>query len=200
MRPFSAPSAVLLSCLLLAVPFAAVRPAEARGPEMSEGERRAFEARQVEEAKLACRSNDANAFFGLMVQSPAVRRAFTAEKVEYSELDAKGAGKTTLVPREAYDRFPIRMVDFMWKAAQPLLRGRDEHVVMELNVSQTNDVAVDWTRVIYGPPYDGEESLGTARDLDGRVHDPSRPTDGTLLLRPRNGCWYLVADTRRVRR
>lgn len=149
---------------------------------------------------IGCRSNDANAFFGLMVQSPAVRHAFTAEKVEYSEFDTKGVGKTTLVPREAYDRFPIRMVDFMWKAAQPLLRGRDEHVVMELNVSQTNDVAVDWTRVIYGPPYDGAESLGTARDLDGRVHDPSRPTDGTLLLQPRDGCWYLVADTRRVRR
>lgn len=200
MRPTVRPSAVLLFCLLLATIVEAARPVEARGPQMSEDERRAFEARQVEEAKLACRSNDANAFFGLMVQSPAVRRAFTADRIEYSELDAKGAGKTTLVPREAYDRFPIQMVDFMWKAAQPLLRGRDEHVVMELNVSQTNDIAVEWTRVIYGPPYDGEESLGTARDLDGRVHDASGPTDGTLLLEPRNGCWYLVADTRRVRR
>ncbi len=193
-------SAFLLSCLLPSTPFDAIRPAEARGPQMSEGERRAFEARQVEEAKLACRSNDARAFFGLMVQSPAVRRTFTAEKVEVSELDAEGAGKTTQVPREAYDRFPIRMVDFMWKAAQPLLRGRDEHVVTELNVSQTNRIAVDWTRVIYGPPYDGEESLGTARDLDGRLHDGSRPADGTLLFEPRDGCWSLVGDVRRVRR
>lgn len=200
MRPSVLPSAVLLLCLLLATIVDAARPAEARGPQMSEDERRAYDARQVEGAKLACRSNDANAFFALMVQSPAVRRAFTAEKVEYSELDTKGVGKTTLVPREAYDRFPIRMVDFMWKAAQPLLRGRDEHVVMELNVSQNNDLAVDWTRVIYGPPYDGEENLGTARDLDGRLHDASTPTDGTLLFQPRNGCWVLVADTRRVRR
>lgn len=201
MRPSFLRGPAVLLCLFLLPAADAIRPAQARGPGMSEEERRLFEAQQVEQAELACKSSDAKAFFNLVVQSPAVRRRFTDDTVEYSELDAKGAGKTTLIPREAYDSFPIRMVDFQWKFAQPLKRGDDdEHVLTELNLSQTNRIAVDWTRVHYRAPFEGEENLGTPYDLDGKRYAPDRPGHGTLLFVPLDGCWYLAADIRRTRR
>jgi hypothetical protein len=180
---------------------AASQPASARGPSLSKEERRIFDEQQVEQADLACKASDHRAFFSLVVQSKVVRRKFTDETVEYAEVDAKGAGPTKQIAREAYDRFPIRMVDFQWKSAAPQKRGdADEYVLTEIDLSQTNRIAVEWTRVHYLAPFVGEEHLGTPYDLDGKRYDRGRPGHGTLLFVPRNGCWYLAADIRRTTR
>lgn len=185
---------------LLAVLLSA-EPLSARGPRMSEAEKRNFEQQQVSQAQQACKNSDYKAFFGLMVQSEAVRRHFTAEKVEYAEVDARGAGRSTFILREAYDRFPIRMVDFQWRSARPLRPGdTDEHVITVMTRSSTNHVAIEWTRVHYRAPFKGEESLGTPYDLDGKRYNAERPGHGKLLLLPVGDCWQLSADIRRTAR
>lgn len=169
----------------------------ARGPKMSEEERRRFAAQQVEQAVLACKAGDYRAFFNLVVQSQAVRNSFTADMVDFAE----AGGPATPIPRAAYDRFPIRMVDFQWRSAAPLRNGdKDEHILTTLSLTKANSIVAEWTRVHYRPPFSGEENLGTPYDVDGKRYDAHRPGHGTLLFLAKDGCWYLAGDTRRGRR
>lgn len=192
LRPFT----VFLG-LLLMLGAVSPRTALARGPKMSEEERQRFEAQQVEQAALACKGADHRAFVNLFIQSQAVRRAFTMERVDYAE----AGGAAAAIPRTAYDRFPIRMVDFQWRPAAPLKRGdQDEHILTTLSLTKANSILVEWTRVHYRAPFSGEENLGTPYDVEGKRYDPQRPGHGTLLFLAKDGCWFLAGDTRRSRR
>lgn len=185
---------------LLAV-LVCVGPLMARGPRMSEAEKRQFEQQQIEQAAQACKTSDEKAFFGLMVQSEAVRRRFTGQTVDYAEIDAKGNAHRTPIARDAYDRFPLRMVDFQWRSAFPLKPGDDqEHVVTVISTDPSGQIVVEWTRVHFRAPFVGEENLGTPYDLDGRRYNPARPGHGQLLLLRVEDCWQLAADIRRTRR
>ena len=198
-RPRMAPR---IGCALgVLVLLLSADPLWARGPRMSESEKLQFEQLRVQQAEQACKESNYKAFFSLMVQSEVVRRKFTAEKVEYSEIGARGSTRNTVIARLDYDRFPIRMLDYQWRSARPLKPGDDqEQIVAELSTDQSGRVTVEWTRVHYRAPLKGEGSLGTPYDLDGKRYNAARPGHGRLVLSPAGNCWQLSADIRRASR
>ncbi|MDJ0450803.1 hypothetical protein [Methylocystis sp. JR02] len=160
-----------------------------------------LEQHELEQATLACQSRSYKELFWAMIRSAAVRKKYTAPQIDYAERGENSEMRKSAIPKESYDKFPIQTFDFYWKSTVPAKHGdKDEYVMMEFNQSQSNQISVDWTRVHYRGPYVGEESLGTAYDLDGKPYRPGRRVDGRLLLDPTKDCWELVADIRYSRR
>lgn len=156
---------------------------------------------ELEQATLACQSRSYKELFWAMIRSAAVREKYAAPQIGYEEHGENSAMRKSAIPKESYDKFPIQMFDFYWKAIVPAKPGdKDEYVVMEFNQSQSNQISVEWTRVHYRGPYVGEENLGTPYDLNGKPYRPGRRVDGRLLLYPTKDCWELVADIRYSKR
>lgn len=150
----------------------------------------------LQSAATACRSGDVKAFVDAFIQFAAVQRKYTARVVEYS-VKGSGPARVEHVPAEAYDRFPIRMVDYYRKPVRPLRPGDDdEHIKIAVNQSQTNRISVEWTRVHYDGRSEGGDDLGNPFTLDGAAYDSSAPPDGQLLFAPTDTCWELVHDAR----
>ncbi|BBU63819.1 hypothetical protein MSC49_37540 (plasmid) [Methylosinus sp. C49] len=190
------PSTFLFSRLLVALALPQILSVEpARGG--AEKPLAEWEQLQLEQATLACQSRNYRKLFEAMIQSAAVRKKYAAPQIDYEERRKKSETLKSEIPKERYDKFPIQMFDFYWKTTVPAKPGdKDEYVMMEFNQSQNNQISVDWTRVHYRGPHVGEESLGTAYDLDGKPYRPGRRVDGQLLLYPTKDCWVLVADIR----
>lgn len=160
-----------------------------------------WERQQLEQAALACQSRSYKELFWAMIQSVAVREKYAAPQIDYEERGENSEMRKSAIPKESYDKFPIQMFDFYWKATVPAKPGdKDEYVVMEFNQSQSNQISVDWTRVHYRGQSAGGDDLGTPFDLDGKPYRPGRRVDGRLLLYPTKDCWELVADIRYRRR
>jgi hypothetical protein len=158
-------------------------------------------------AAKACRSPGADgyaAFFEAFARSDAVRKKYAASTVNLIQSDPVTGRQTqrradgrAYVDGRADWEFPIQIVDYDYKPTQPVRPGdEDEHVKLEINQSQSNQISVEWTRVRYDGLSDGSDDLGAAFDLDGRPYDRARGADGQLLFEPRDTCWALVADIR----
>lgn len=161
----------------------------------------------LESAAKACQSPGADGyatFFEAFARSDAVRKKYAASTANLIQSDPETGRQTqrrvdglAYVDGRAYWEFPIQIVDYDYKPAQPLRPGdEDEYVKLEINQSQSNQISVEWTRVRYGGLSDGGDDLGAAFDLHGRPYDPARRTDGQLLFEPGDMCWALVADIR----
>lgn len=152
-------------------------------------------------AAAACKAEDYKAFFDAMIVSAAVRRAYSAATIDVVRFDA---ARTPYTPMETkkiaaadYRDFPIKMVDHYRQSVVPARTGdTDEHVMLQFNQSQSNQISVEWTRVHYDGRSEGGDDLGQAVDLDGRPYDAGGRVDGQLLLYPTATCWQLVADNR----
>lgn len=158
----------------------------------------------LESAAKACRSPGTDGyttFFEAFARSDAVRKKYAARTINLIQSDPVTGRRTQRrVDGRAYREFPIQIVDYDYKTAQPLRPGDDdEYVKLEINQSQSNQISVEWTRVRYDGLSDGGDDRGAAFDLDGRPYDPARRTDGQLLFEPTDTCWALVADIRQSR-
>lgn len=153
----------------------------------------------------ACEAEDYKAFFDAMISSAAVRRKYSAATIAFGRFDAS---RTPYAPIEEkkitatdYRGFPIKMVDHYRQSTVPARAGdRGEHVILQFNQSQSNQISVEWTRVHYDGKTTGGDDLGQAFDLRGQPYAADGPTDGQLLLYPTATCWELVADNRYERR
>lgn len=158
--------------------------------------------RMLTAASTACQAGDARAFFDVFIQSAAVRSRYSAADIAF--LVREGDPTYHLIREErlseaAYrGRFPIRMVDVYYRSAQPLRSGdNDEYVLLELNQSATNRIAVEWTRVHFDGKSEGGDDLGQAFTLDGKPYEKGvSPIDGQLLFEPHGDCWRLISDMR----
>ena len=155
----------------------------------------------LQAAETACKRQDPKAFFDAFIQSRAVQRKYSAASIEYVQLQSDfTVGSREEIKAEKYTAFPITMVDYYRKAAQPLRKGADEHVMIELNQGQNEAFVVEWTRVTYDGKSSGGDDLGTAFTLDGKPYAAGGPgTDGKLLFEPTADCWQLATDTRHFR-
>ena len=127
------------------------------------------------QAARACRAQDYKSLFNAMISSPAARDKYAARQIAYEEMNAQVTGKKSWIPKESYDKFPIKMFDFYRKPTVPAKAGdEDEYVMVEFNQSQSNRISVEWTRVHFrGQPGEGDD-LGKPFDLDGEPYDPGR--------------------------
>ena len=140
----------------------------------------------LKQAETSCRDGDVGAFFDAFIQSEAVRQKYTAPKVSI-------VGHSDL-------GFPILMVDHYRKPAQPSRPGADdEFVEIVISHSQSNQIAVEWTRVRYSGTVEGGDDRGDAMNPDGTPYRAGQEMDGKLLFEPTKDCWQLVSDTRRER-
>lgn len=152
-------------------------------------------------AAAACKAEDYQAFFDAMIASAAVRRAYSAATIDVVRFDAARTPYTAIATKTIaaadYRDFPIKMVDHYRQSVVPARTGdTDEHVILQFNQSQSNQISVEWTRVHYDGRSDGGDDLGQAVDLDGQPYDAGGRVDGQLLLYPTATCWQLVADNR----
>lgn len=152
-------------------------------------------------AATACAAEDYRAFFDAMISSAAVRRKYSAATIAFGRFDAS---RTPYAPIEEkriavtdYRVFPIKMVDHYRQSTVPARAGdQGEHVIVQFNQSQANQISVEWTRVHYDGKTTGGDDLGQAFDLRGQPYAADGPADGQLLLYPTATCWELVADNR----
>ncbi|MDR6833223.1 MULTISPECIES: hypothetical protein [unclassified Sphingopyxis] len=152
-------------------------------------------------AGSACKAEDYKAFFDAMIASVAVRRTYSAAKIDVVRYDAARTPYTAIETKKIaasdYSDFPIKMVDHYRQSVVPARPGdTDEHVILQFNQSQSNQISVEWTRVHYDGKSEGGDDLGQAVDLDGQPYDAGGRVDGQLLLYPTETCWQLVADNR----
>jgi hypothetical protein len=152
-------------------------------------------------AASACEAEDYRAFFDAMISSAAVRRKYSAKRIDFTRFNASHTPYTEFefrrIQPERYDIFPIQMVDHYRKSTAPAGAGdTSEHVMLQFNQSQSNQISVEWTRVRYDGKSEGGDDLGEAFDLDGQPYEAGGRTDGQLLLYPTATCWELVADNR----
>jgi len=152
-------------------------------------------------AASACEAEDYRALIDAMISSAAVRRKYSAARIHFTRFNASHTPYTEFEFRrilpERYDNFPIQMVDHYRKSTATA--GADntgEHVILQFNQSQSNQISVEWTRVRYDGKSEGGDDLGAAFDLAGQPYQAGGRTDGQLLLYPTATCWELVADNR----
>jgi hypothetical protein len=152
-------------------------------------------------AATACKNGDPNAFFDSFIQSKAVQQKYSARSIESAKLSSDFSVDSWEEAKAAdYTAFPIVMVDYYRKSAQPLRQGVDEHVMIELNQSQTESFAVDWTRVTYDGKSSGGDDLGNAFKLDGTPYRAGEAnTDGKLVFVVAGDCWNFTSDIRHLR-
>lgn len=193
--------AVLRAATVLAVAMVLTQSAAwARGRPMSAAEKQEMEQRQIAQAELACKAGNEKGFFHALIQSAAARARFTAHVVDFIESDGRGEARSFKIAGAHYDRFPIRMVDYDWKATSPVKPGdNDEYIVMAFRKSEQNRISVEWTRVHYRGAGDGD-GRGNPYDLDGKPYNPARPGHGRIVLLPKEGCWEIAADIRNLKR
>ncbi len=156
-------------------------------------------------AASACEAEDYKAFFDAIISSAAVRRKYSAATIAFGRFDASRTPYAAIEEKKVaatdYRAFPIKMVDHYRQSVVPARAGdRDEHVILEFNQSQSNQISVEWTRVHYDGKSTGGDDLGQAFYLDGQPYEADGRTDGQLLLYPTATCWELVADNRYERR
>jgi hypothetical protein len=152
----------------------------------------------LESAATACKAGDPRGFFDAFIQSKAVRKKYSAPSIEYVLLRSDfTVDRWDEVKADDYAVFPITMVDHYRKSAQPISADQDEHVVIELNQSQSEAFAVEWTRVTYDGLSAGGDDMGTAYRLDGERYMPGNANiDGQLLFVATGDCWQFSTDTR----
>ena len=152
-------------------------------------------------AATACKNGEPNAFFDSFIQSKAVQQKYSARSIEYVKLSPDfSVDSWEEVQAKDYAAFPIVMVDYYRKSAQPLRQDVDEHVIIELNQGQTESFAVEWTRVTYDGKSSGGDDLGNAFTLDGKPYRAGEAnTDGKLVFVVAGDCWNLASDIRHHR-
>lgn len=154
----------------------------------------------LEMAQTACKNRDFMALFSAMAVSDAVQQRYSSPAIELSILGPGGTPLSTRrISSSAYDRFPVKRVDYYFKPAEPLAAGDDgEYLDVQFNQSQSDDFAVDWARVHYDGQSQGGDDLGNMIGADGKILPPgSHPdSDGQLLFRPTADCWQLSEDIR----
>jgi len=149
----------------------------------------------LQAAAQACAAQDPKAFVHAFIASPAVRKKYSAPQIALVRYGKDGKViASNKVAAAAYTRFPIRQLDYYFKAA-----ASEEYVELEINQSQSNQIAADWTRVRYDGKSEGGDDLGKAFTLDGKPYQVgSSRTDGQLLFEPTASCWQLTGDIRFV--
>ena len=203
MRPLLASLTLiaLATCGALAGPAAAddkAAPTAASAPDETD-------AIMLATAASACAAEDYRAFFDAMISSAAVRRKYSAATIDFGRFDASRTPYAAIEEKKIaaadYRAFPIKMVDHYRQSAVPARAGdQDEHVIVQFNQSQANQISVEWTRVHYDGKSTGGDDLGQAFVLGGQPYKADGPTDGQLLLYPTATCWELVTDNRYERR
>lgn len=155
-------------------------------------------------ASNACKASDYRTFFDSFVKSKAVRRKYSAAKVQYAVLGSQGA----VISKQSFDgagypHFPVRMEDYSYRPVKPARAGdAAEYLDLQFNQSQNNDISVEWSRIHYVGPPTGEEDLGTPTDANGKpIPNGTHPdAEGQLLFHPTADCWEFSEDVRWDRR
>lgn len=151
----------------------------------------------------ACRTGDYRTFFDAFARSKAVRRKYSAAKVQYAVWGAGAALSQQSFDGAGYPNFPVRMEDYAYRPVEPARAGdAGEYLDLQFNQSQNNDISVEWSRIHYVGPPTGEEDLGTPIDANGKpIPNGSYPdAEGQLLFRPTADCWEFSEDIRWERR
>ncbi len=159
------------------------------------------ESLEIASAAGACASGEADSFVASFVRSAEVRRRYSAATIQYSVRQTRPDYRVLTQERFAaadYGNFPLTMMDYYFKTtAQASRTGEDEYVMLETNVSQSNQLSVEWTRVRFDGETEGGDDLGNATLLNGRPYvEGGSDIDGQLLFEPTDDCWQLVADIR----
>jgi hypothetical protein len=152
-------------------------------PAMAQTDSNDWEKMALGEAALACRNNDPDSFFDTFLESPAVRRAYTAEALTVITNTADGRVEARIAGAE-YTDFPLGMVDYYRVTTIGPARESYAHIKHEINQSSDNRLRVDWVSVFYDGNSEGGDDQGK---VIGTGDDP-----GTLLFYPTDTCWELV--------
>ncbi len=158
--------------LLMAAPVAA-ETAETEDPSLT-----AFARELITDA---CSRQDAQQFFEAITQSAVIRAEYSAPQINIVAYVGSEAAVEQAAPPVDY---PLTMVDYEYLADYDADTGNGTPVKIEVNQSQSNQIRVDWTRVVTdGVPTDGD-ARGTP------IGDIGIP--GYLLFEPTDTCWQLV--------
>ena len=137
----------------------------------------------LDDAALACRNGDTRAFFDHVLQSQAVRQAYTAAELTVITNTPDGT-KTKRVPGKDYGDFPLAMMDYYYVSALRKDEAGYAYIKHELTQSSDNRLRVDWVSVYYDGQSEGGDDPG--KEI-GTGNDP-----GSLLFYPTDDCWELV--------
>lgn len=156
----------------------------------------------LDAADRSCANRDYHAFIDAFIRSDAVKQKYMARHVAYTERDSSyNVVRQSRIRAQDYADFPMIMVDHYRKSAIPVRAGdQDEYVMLEISQSQSEQLALEWTRVHFDGHSEGGDDLGGAFLLSGEPYEVGGRSDGQLLFEPIGGCWHLVADTRYVSR